>query len=61
MTGVSNDHANDDETKVSEDIAEQQSAEEVATDLGMTLGAARVAQHRVLRALKESGDGLVDC
>ena len=38
----------------------QEEAEEVATDFGMTLGAARVAQHRVLKALKELGEGLVD-
>lgn len=38
----------------------QESADTVAADLGMTIGAARVAQHRVLRALKELGEGLVD-
>ncbi|WP_197526354.1 RNA polymerase sigma factor [Botrimarina colliarenosi] len=32
----------------------------VANDLGMTIGAARVAQHRVLRALKDLGEGLID-
>jgi RNA polymerase sigma factor (sigma-70 family) len=32
----------------------------VSADLGMTLGAARVAQHRVLKALKELGEGLID-
>ena len=42
-------------------VLDQESAEEVASDLGMTLGAARVAQHRVLKALKESGDGLIEC
>lgn len=39
---------------------EQESAATVAADLGMTIGAARVAQHRVLRALKELGRGMVD-
>lgn len=38
----------------------QEDAERVARDLGMTIGAARVAQHRVLRALKELGEGLID-
>lgn len=38
----------------------QEPAEVVADDLGMTLGAARVAQHRVLKALKELGEGLID-
>lgn len=33
---------------------------EVADDLGMTIGAARVAQHRVLKALKKIGQGLID-
>ena len=42
-------------------VLDQEAAEEVAADLGMTLGAARVAQHRVTKALKESGDGLIDC
>ncbi len=42
-------------------VIDQEEAESVAEDLGMTLGAARVAQHRVLKALKESGMGLVDC
>lgn len=40
-------------------IAEEP-AEAVAEDLGMTLGAARVAQHRVLKALKEIAEGLVE-
>ncbi len=39
---------------------EQESAESVAHDLGMTLGAVRVAQHRVLKALKASARELVD-
>ncbi|MEM1069689.1 MAG: sigma-70 family RNA polymerase sigma factor [Planctomycetota bacterium] len=39
---------------------EQESAESVANDLGMKLGAVRVAQHRVLNALKEAGEGLID-
>ncbi|MEO0530223.1 MAG: sigma-70 family RNA polymerase sigma factor [Planctomycetota bacterium] len=38
----------------------QEEAETVAADLGMTIGAARVAQHRVLKALKELGEGLID-
>lgn len=38
----------------------QEPASEVAADLGMSLGSARVAQHRVLRALKELGKGLID-
>lgn len=38
----------------------QEPAEAVAADLGMTLGAARVAQHRVLKALKALGEGLVE-
>jgi RNA polymerase sigma factor (sigma-70 family) len=38
----------------------QEDPQQVAKDLGMTLGAARVAQHRVLRALKELGEGLID-
>lgn len=38
----------------------QEDADRVASDLGMTIGAARVAQHRVLRALKELGEGLID-
>lgn len=38
----------------------QEPVERVAGDLGMKVGAARVAQHRVLRALKELGEGLID-
>lgn len=38
----------------------QEDAQTVADDLGMTVGAARVAQHRVLRALKELGEGFID-
>jgi len=38
----------------------QEDAQQVADDLGMTLGAARVAQHRVLKALKELAEGLVE-
>jgi RNA polymerase sigma factor (sigma-70 family) len=38
----------------------QEDVDEVSKDLGMTIGAARVAQHRVLRALKELGEGLID-
>ena len=40
---------------------DQEDAEVVAKDLGMTLGAARVAQHRVLKALKKEGEGLIEC
>lgn len=38
----------------------QEPAEAVASDLGMSLGAARVAQHRVLKAMKQIGEGLVE-
>lgn len=38
----------------------EEPAQEVADDLGMTLGAARVAQHRVLKALRELGKGWID-
>lgn len=41
-------------------VLEQEPADEVAADLDMTLGAARVAQHRVLKKLKELGAGLID-
>jgi RNA polymerase sigma factor (sigma-70 family) len=39
---------------------DQEDVDEVSKDLGMSIGAARVAQHRVLRALKELGAGLID-
>ncbi len=39
---------------------EQEPAAEVAASLGMTLGAVRVAQHRVSRALQEMGRGLIE-
>jgi hypothetical protein len=39
----------------------EEDAAAVATDLKMTLGAARVAQHRVLKALKETGARLIEC
>lgn len=42
-------------------VIDEESAEDVAADLGMKLGAARVAQHRVLNALKEAGTGLIEC
>ena len=42
-------------------VVEQEAAEDVAADLQMTVGAARVAQHRVLKALKEVGAGLIEC
>ncbi len=38
----------------------QEPVETVAAELGMTVGAARVAQHRVLRALKGLAEGIVD-
>jgi RNA polymerase sigma factor (sigma-70 family) len=41
-------------------VLEEMPAQEVAQDLGMTLGAIRVAQHRILRALKKLGQGLID-
>ena len=39
---------------------QQEDAEVVAQELDMSLGAARVAQHRVFKALKEAGAGLLD-
>lgn len=42
-------------------VIDQEDAEKVASDLGMKVGAARVAQHRVLKALKEAGAGLIEC
>lgn len=41
-------------------VIDEEDAESVANEMGMTLGAARVAQHRVLKTLKEFGDGLID-
>ena len=41
-------------------VLEQQSAKEVADELGMSLGAVRVAQSRVLRALRELGESMID-
>ena len=38
----------------------EENAEKVAEELGMTVGAARVAQHRVLRALKELASDLIE-
>lgn len=38
----------------------EEPAQQVADELGMTLGAARVAQHRVLKALRELGKGWID-
>ena len=38
----------------------EEPAQQVADDLEMTLGAARVAQHRVLKALRELGRGWID-
>lgn len=38
----------------------EHSSHEVAKDLEMTVGAVRVAQHRVLRALREMGQGMLD-
>jgi len=39
---------------------EQRPAEEVAAELGMSVGAVRVAQCRVLQALREVSDGWID-
>ena len=39
---------------------DQQPASEVAESLGMTVGAARVAQHRVLQTLKKDAEKLLD-
>ena len=41
-------------------VLEEEPAQQVAEDLDMTLGAVRVAQHRILRALQELGQGLID-
>ena len=41
-------------------VLKEEPAQQVADSLGMSLGAVRVAQHRVLRALKEQGQGLID-
>ncbi|TWT46735.1 RNA polymerase sigma factor [Botrimarina hoheduenensis] len=41
-------------------VLQEQPAAQVAAELGMTLGAARVAQHRVLKALKDFGKCVVD-
>ena len=41
-------------------VIDEEDAATVAAELEMTVGAARVAQHRVLKALKESGSGLLD-
>ena len=41
-------------------VLEERPAQEVADQLGMSVGAVRVAQSRVLRALREVGAGLVD-
>ena len=41
-------------------VIDQEPADKVAQDMGMKLGAARVAQHRVLNALKDVGSGLVE-
>jgi len=41
-------------------VLEERPAQEVADELGMSLGAVRVAQSRVLRSLREVGDGLID-
>lgn len=38
----------------------EEPAQKVADDMGITLGAARVAQHRVLKALRELGKGWID-
>jgi RNA polymerase sigma factor (sigma-70 family) len=41
-------------------VLKNEEPQQVADDFGMTLGAVRVAQHRVLRALKDMGQGLLD-
>ena len=41
-------------------VIDGEPAADVAKSLGMTLGAARVAQHRVLKALKMIGQGMID-
>lgn len=41
-------------------VLKGEKAAEVAADLGLTLNAVRIAQSRVLRALREAGEGLID-
>ena len=41
-------------------VLEERPAKEVAEELGMTLGAVRVAQSRVLRSLRDVGAGMID-
>lgn len=41
-------------------VLEETTAEVLAGELGITIGAVRVMQHRILRALRELTDGLVD-
>lgn len=41
-------------------VLDEEPAQQVADDMGMTLGAARVAQHRVLKALRAMGKGWID-
>ncbi len=38
----------------------EHSSRQVAEDLGMSIGAVRVAQHRVLRSLRQLGQGMLD-
>lgn len=38
----------------------EHSSRKVADDLGMSIGAVRVAQHRVLRSLRQLGQGMLD-
>lgn len=38
----------------------EHSSRDVARDLGMSIGAVRVAQHRVLRSLRQLGQGMLD-
>jgi RNA polymerase sigma-70 factor (ECF subfamily) len=38
----------------------EHSSRDVANDLGMSIGAVRVAQHRVLRSLRQLGQGILD-
>ena len=41
-------------------VFEDRSASEVADELGMTLNAVRIAQSRILSALRSEGQGLID-
>lgn len=41
-------------------VLEEVAAEQVANEMGLSLGAVRVRQHRVLRSLQELGTGVLD-